>query len=161
MNTIRTYTRHDESRVLKKRNRVSHYPFFTIKKVITYAVNHGLFTIYPPWDHHWFQLPHTAHKQSVPLSPIQLHSSAVAYGLICALVQAIPFLARRSTYGYAPDSLFALVCYILIIRCIRWDPAVNHYDPAVTYKDPAVRSRGLVRILSTPRLYLVIYAIPA
>ncbi len=50
---------------------------------------------------------------------------------------------------------------IIFITVYSEDPAVNPVDPAVTYTDPAVRSGELVRILSTPRLYVVIYAIPA
>ena len=48
MNTIVQYGKHDDFMLLKKRNRVSHYREITIKKVITYAINHGLLTMKSP-----------------------------------------------------------------------------------------------------------------
>ena len=88
-----------------------------------------------------------ARKQAYPF-PVIDHSD-LAYGFICALVR----IAHTHTHGVAHTILSLIICsleYVITLHTLlSEDPAVKPPDPAVTHVDPAVRSRGLVRILST------------
>ena len=132
--------------LIKKRNRVSHYREFTIKKVITYAINHGLLTMRSPLIYASYHGHIGSHSDVRCPWNCALHRPSASYVLLCKTFHSLHGVAHTIV---APDQMLAWICDHLV-HAVERRPRCKAGRPRCKSLRPRCRDPGISQDFVNP-----------